>query len=195
MGNYSATGWGKKDVSYDFKTPSGQLCLLRRPQIQDLMRVGMLENIDELTQIASKNIQEVKEPNKIPDDMKNPETMGKVFSAVDRIVQYVVLKPRILDDPPCNKLLRSENGIEHYCGESIDWHFENDADHPFEFPDPQDETVYSSWIELNDKVAIISEVTGPINQLAPFPGGQSENVGSVESSQELSNDTEPAITS
>jgi hypothetical protein len=187
VGNYEPTGWGRKSPTYDFKVPSGQTCLLRRPKIEDLLAVGMLDNIDQLTQIASKNISKTEtgkeESATVPEEMRDPKTLGTIFGAVEKIVQYVVVRPRILDDPNCAS-----------CGREMEWHFTPEANHEFEFPDPGD-AVYQSWVDLSDKIAIITEVTGPINQLAPFPREQAEGVESVEPSEVVSSNSESITTS
>lgn len=183
METYQPTTWSRRDPTFDFVTPSGQTCLLRNLNTQDFVALGMLDEIDELTKIAGKHINDAEgKPNGqvIPAEMNDPKVLSGVFSTMDKLLIGVVVRPRIVPDPDCV-----------LCGKSLVWHSGPEADHAMELPDPPDGAVYPCFIELVDKMAIIVKVTAPISGLVPFRSGQEEGMGDMESVQELSDQPQP----
>jgi hypothetical protein len=111
---YTPTTWGVSTYT-DLECPSGQLCQVRQPGIQNLIAAGVLENIDSLTALVDeKHIKRVKNarrssapPSKstnaksndvaIDTDflMQDPAALAKMFSMIDRITCHMVVQPSL----------------------------------------------------------------------------------------------------
>lgn len=93
---YAATHWGSGVE--DLLLPSGQLCLVQRPGIQGLMAAGLLNETDSLTALVSagNKARTRKAPTiKAEDIATDPKAMADILALMDRVVCYVVLKPKI----------------------------------------------------------------------------------------------------
>lgn len=111
---YALTNW-TDESTFDFRCPSGQLCLLRNIDVPDLLSDGLLQQLDSLTSIVSEGmpkkplaknskaaaVREAEENGKILDAMKSrsPEEMKTLFSMVNRVVTLAVVKPVVAPVP------------------------------------------------------------------------------------------------
>lgn len=97
---YAVTAWGS--TSEDFTTPSGQRCLLRKPDIAALMRDGLLEVINRLDAIVDGEVIPKAEGRAPSADMQtvmkllsDPDKFDAVMQTVDRVVLHSVIQPKI----------------------------------------------------------------------------------------------------
>lgn len=138
----------------DLTVPSGQLCLVRRPGMEGLMKAGVLHNVDSLSQIV--NEKHIKRVNgKATDEidmtslMKDSQGMEEVTNVIDKVICHVVVKPEIHRSP--NDVTLRKPGV-----------------------------VYTDMVDITDKMFIFNFVVGGTRDLERFRGGLDALVGSVE---------------
>lgn len=98
---YAATAWSTEQFS-DLTCPSGQLCQVRRPGAEGLMRLGLLDQTKGLTALVDqKHLKRVKGQSEINttalarDLVKDPAEALKIMGTIDKIVKYVVVQPEL----------------------------------------------------------------------------------------------------
>jgi hypothetical protein len=133
---YSVTSWG--ETEFDFRTPSGQLCRLKKLDLAELAAAGVLDRVSRLPGIAGALVAQsegqppAKEPEKIDAD-----TIKTVVDMTNVIVPMVVVAPKIEPLP--------EEGEERFKG-----------------------LIYVDSIEITDRVAIMNRVLGGLAKLDSF---------------------------
>lgn len=165
---YAPQGWlaGGVGGMEDLTVPSGQLCLVRRPGLEGLMKAGVLHNVDSLTQVVNeKHLKRVKGKQAAVDPeinmsslMKDDEAMAEVTNVIDKVICYCVVKPEIHRTP--NDVTRRQPGV-----------------------------VYADMVDLVDKMFIFNFVVGGTRDLESFRGGLDALVGSVEAGEGVSEST------
>jgi len=138
----------------DLTVPSGQLCLVRRPGMEGLMKAGVLHNVDSLSQIVNeKHLKRVsgKKTDEIDMSslMQDDEGMEQVTSVIDKVICHVVVKPEIHRAP--NDVTLRRPGV-----------------------------VYTDMVDIVDKMFIFNFVVGGTRDLERFRGGLDALVGSME---------------
>lgn len=172
---YAPTTWGAPKLQ-DLEVPSGQLCQVKPPGVEQLIHAGVLENVDTLTSlIDKKHIKRVqgKTPaaKKSDDDVTLPDgsimskasllqdkdNLVKVFGLVDKVAVAMVVQPQVLpvpDDPtlrvPLDEL--AKNG-----------------------------QVYTDQIDMMDKMYIFQYAVGGGTDLEQFREQFASGVGGVAS--------------
>lgn len=138
----------------DLTVPSGQLCLVRRPGMEGLMKAGVLHNVDSLSHIVNeKHLKRV--DGKATDEidmtslMKDEQGMEEVTNVIDKVVCHAVVKPEIHRAP--NDVTLRRPGV-----------------------------VYTDMVDIVDKMFIFNFVVGGTRDLERFRGGLDALVGSVE---------------
>jgi hypothetical protein len=93
----AAEVWGQ-DSTFDFTTPSGAMCRLRKPTPEALIESGMLDQITRLPGFAQDLIDkaEGKPPVKPVEEM---EAMKSVLVVLQQLIPMVVAEPAIYSDP------------------------------------------------------------------------------------------------
>jgi hypothetical protein len=141
----------------DLTVPSGQLCLVRRPGMEGLMKSGVLHNVDSLSQIVNeKHLKRVQgkagEPETSEIDMhslmSDTEGLAEVTHVIDKVVCHCVVKPEVHMTP--NDITRRQSGV-----------------------------VYADMIDLVDKMFIFNFVVGGTRDLESFRSGLGEAVGGL----------------
>lgn len=163
---YAPNAWMSGGVGgmEDLTVPSGQLCLVRRPGLQGLMKAGILHNVDSLTQIVSeKHLKRVggkpTEELDMSSLMADPKALDEVMHVMDRVVCHCVVKPEVHMTP--NDVTRRKDGI-----------------------------VYADMIDLVDKIFIFNYVVGGTRDLESFRGGLDQLVGSLEAGEGVRDESE-----
>lgn len=100
---YAPTAWGSGEANLgpqDLQMPSGQVALVRRPGLQQLMIEGVLHKMDNLTNLVDKKY--IKKGGGKPSDnidvsglMSDPSAMAEIMHTVDRVLCAVVLRPHV----------------------------------------------------------------------------------------------------
>jgi hypothetical protein len=98
---YAATAWSTEQF-VDLTVPSGQLCQVRRPGTEGLMRLGLLDRVKGLSGLVDdKHIKRVKgsktvDVGKVVADLnEDPEKLVELMNTIDKIVKYVVIQPSL----------------------------------------------------------------------------------------------------
>lgn len=157
---YAPTVWGSNGtgVIEDLTVPSGQLCLVRRPGVEGLIKEGILKDFDTLTSLVQvehiDRVEKGKRPSADEAELgkqifADPDKFMQMIHVVDRVVTAVVMQPVIEMTP--NDVTRREKGV-----------------------------VYADMIELEDKMFIFQYAVGGTRDIERFREEFEESVGSVE---------------
>lgn len=145
---YALTGWSA-ELFADLQVPSGQICQVRRPGVEGLVRMGLLDKVDSLTGIVDqKHIKRVKGQKVIDEKslMSDPEALLQAMSTIDKVLCHVVVQPRI------ERPVVEVDGKEHELPES-----EYVAG-----------VVYTSMVGIEDKMFIFNYAVGGSKDLEKF---------------------------
>ena len=166
---FAPSTWGSVSAYEDLTVPSGQLCLVRRPGLEGLLKAGIVSNFDMLTKLVgdqSTRIKTGKEPKTdeevMSEIMADPERLAEMMRVINKIVIYVVVKPEIMaapNDPTSRKI-----GV-----------------------------IYDDMIELDDKMFLMNFALGGVRDLAEFRSQYESALGSVDHQPEAGSETEPAV--
>jgi hypothetical protein len=106
---YAPTAW--KSNLVELQLPSGQLCLVRRIPVGELVDAGLVDDFDKLTDFVQAKhvnkkmrsggppVRDVDINKQMLAIMRDPEKLRDMIAKADLIVQMVVVKPEILDKP------------------------------------------------------------------------------------------------
>lgn len=174
---YALVGWGEASGiggASDVRCPSGQLALVKRPGVQGLIEAGVLHDVDSLTGLVDqKHLKRVKggaQPEiNAQSLMKDPEQLERVVSVVDKVLVYVVVKPKL-------HLTYEEN--------------EHGTRKPIEVGDRKKGLVYTDQVELDDKMFIFNYAVGGTRSLERFRKLSADAVAGVDSEQDVEDEAE-----
>jgi hypothetical protein len=155
-GKYAPNAWLSGGVGglEDLTVPSGQVCLVRRPGMQGLIKAGVLHNVDSLSQIVNeKHLLRV--DGKATDEinmsslLNDEQGMDEVLHVMDKVICHVVVKPEVHMTP--GDVTRRQPGV-----------------------------VYADMVDLVDKMAIFNYAVGGTRDMESFREGLSDVVGGLE---------------
>lgn len=172
---YGLTTWGQQQL-FDLEVPSGQVCQVRAPGVENLIAAGVLDSADTLTSLVDEkhikrvgNAQRGKAPAKVQEIdgaslLKDPENLGKVFTLIDRIVCHMVVQPQV---KLSTRMVKKDDGTEE--------------PHIIPFAERSDApgVVYSDQIGMLDKMFIFQYAVGGGEDLESFREQFGQNVGSL----------------
>lgn len=165
-GKYAPNAWLAGGVGglEDLTVPSGQVCLVRRPGMQGLIKAGVLRNVDSLSQIVNeKHLMRV--DGKATDEINmqsllaDEEGMDEVLHVMDKVICHVVVKPEV-HMTPNDVTLR------------------------------QPKVVYADMIDLVDKMAIFNYAVGGTRDMESFRAGLDDVVGGMAAGEGVHDPTE-----
>lgn len=185
---YAATAWGQSagDGLHDITVPSGQLVQVQRVGPTELIKLGLLEQVDVLgALVQTEHVDRVtgrgKPPKKAKDaDAERAEQMktlmsdpAKLLSAVeliDKVICYVVVQPKV-HAVPVQRAATAEDVAEY-----------DDLELGEEFIPPRipKGAVYIDTVELEDKMFIFQYVAGGTSDLESFRTQSDSAVASLE---------------
>lgn len=172
---YVATTWGSNQaggVPIDLEVPSGQLCLVRRPGVEGLLKAGVLHKLDTLTQIVDeehlqrvhgkgkKGISSAKEAGEKL--LGDPRAIEEILYTIDKVICHTVLRPKVKMAP--NDATRRKEG-----------------------------QIYTDMIDMEDKMFIFQFVIGGSRDLEQFRRELDESLGSLDTVETVEAATEPDI--
>lgn len=133
---YAPTTWGAGE--YDFVVPSGQRCRLRKMQVEELAKRGILDKVTRLPGLTETVIQkaEGQPPEKVA-EMPSAETIKTVTDLVNELIPLVVIAPVISPIPAENE--------ERTPGR-----------------------IYVDSIDIEDRIAILNRAIGGLKNLDTF---------------------------
>jgi hypothetical protein len=133
---YAVTSWG--ETGYDFRTPSGQLCRLRKLDPARLAMSGVLDKITRLPGLAQEQIDKAEgNPPPATPEMPSSDQLSALTDVLQILIPLAVEKPAIWELPA--------EGEERVNGR-----------------------VYIDTVDFADQVAIMERVTGGVKAFDNF---------------------------
>lgn len=157
---YALTGWSS-ELFVDLEVPSGQMCQVRRPGVEALVRLGLLDKVDAITGVVNeKHIKRVKGQVTINAKslMNDPDALINAMSTIDKVMCHVIVQPKVelpvkvVDD---QEVVLPET--EYVPG-----------------------VVYSSMISIEDKMFIFQYAVGGSKDIEKFRNRIGESVSSMD---------------
>lgn len=152
---YAPTRWGGEEY-IDLEVPSGQLCQVRRPGVEGLLKAGILHDMDILTPliVEHREVAEGKRKKEAADESlaelaKDPAKVDSMMHLLDRVVCYAVVQPPLEMTP--NDPTRRESGV-----------------------------VYADMVDLGDKMFILNYAVGGSKDLQRFREESEATLGDVQ---------------
>jgi hypothetical protein len=90
---YAATTWGSNE--YDFKTPTGQLCRLKRLDVAELAKAGILDRVTRLPGLTAELVARSEGQPPAAEVMPDKETIETVLEVLHVFLPIVVVQPQI----------------------------------------------------------------------------------------------------
>jgi hypothetical protein len=163
---YAADTWltGGIGGMEDLTVPSGQVCLVRRPGLEGLIKNGVLRNVDSLSALVNeKHIKKTKKGQasdvNVDSILKDPAALDSIMHTVDKAVCFCVVRPEIHMAP--NDITSRVPGV-----------------------------VYTDMVGIEDKMFIFNFVVGGTRDLESFRGGLDGAVGGVAAGEGVPEDAE-----
>lgn len=182
----------KKEKFHDLDLPSENVCQVRRPGVQGLIKAGVLESMDVLTALVQQVTLPRAEGKKVVDQdkiMDDPETVKKMLDILDDICLYVVHRPTLIDKYYVFPDGHPSEGQRIYYNDAGEESADRNAGKPRVIPDSKrlqdDETddsdpiIYVDEVDLDDKMFIMNYVVGGSRDLATFRDATQEALGGV----------------
>lgn len=176
---YAVTTWGKPQ-SFEFTTPSGQVCLMRRLEVEDLVELGTLSDVDRLTNLVNDDhIQPTKGRGQPQDRLPKKLTAAQVEKQHAAMMQNIIsnkedfrLLSWVMDGIVCSAVMEPHL-VTAYLGAR------DDATRiPVEGRHPG--LIYADSVPFNDRMAIMNTALGGLEDLARFREGSEQGVGDLE---------------
>lgn len=102
INKYAPTAWDTRAENLvDLTCPSGQLCQVRKPGTEGLMKLGLLERLDNLTgTVHTDHIARVKGEvtPEVPDITNDPVARKEMLDIMNQIVAVTVVQPKLSED-------------------------------------------------------------------------------------------------
>lgn len=153
MSKYAAQQW--QSDRFDIECPSGQLCLARKLQMEDIVQLGIIDEMDMFTDFAAtmgQAVEDSKSDQAALDLVKDKERFAKITEIVDKVVSTVVVEP-----PLVRPIKKDKKGREI----------------PLPTAEFEDGVVYTSFVDFGDKMHIFGLVFGG-DTIDQFREGASE---------------------
>jgi hypothetical protein len=145
------SGWAKRATqNREFTCPSGEKCLLRPLSPERLLEAGILDKVTRLEGLADQLAQQAEGQPPAAPKMPGREELGNLLETINTLVPLAVLEPVVVPDFDPS-LERDDNNVA-----SIP-----DSDLPAGM-------VRVSWIDLADRMAIMTESLSSISALDNF---------------------------
>ncbi len=141
----------------DLEVPSGQVCLVRRPGLEGLIKAGVLHNIDSLSAIVgNEHVKKTKKGSQneinVNTLLKDPKALEEILYTVDKVICHCVVKPEVHVTP--NDVTSRKDGV-----------------------------VYADMIDIQDKMYIFNFVVGGTRDLETFREGSLGAVAGLETGE------------
>lgn len=162
---YALTAWNT-EITQDLELPSGQLCLVMKPNPNILAELGLLDSVDPLGGLVeAKHINRVKGKQtavNVDSLTKDPKAVLKVLETAAKIACRVVVEPSL------KRPVREVNGFEEPLG-----------------MDREPGQVYTDMIEMHDLMFILNYTIGGNGQLEQFREQMRKTNRGVDSKPEI----------
>jgi len=156
--------WASNKLEVELECPSGQVCLVKKPDPQQLVTMGIIDKVDVLTKLVdTKHVKRVKgKPSSTPAQVdvktlsENPKLAIDIMSIADKVVEAVVI------EPPVRRV-------------------------PEEWTDRIEGQVYTDMIDFMDRMYIFQHAVGGNTDLATFREQLQLSLPGVANGDEVSN--------
>lgn len=146
--------WGSQKHTIELECPSGQVCLVKKPDPQQLVTLGIIEKVDVLSKLVdTKHVKRVKgKPSSTPSTVdvealsKNPEALKDIIAMSDKVVESVVLEPNV------------KRPVKIVEGQEI----------PLLWAEREEDQVYTDLIDFTDRMFIFQHAVGGDVDLTSF---------------------------
>jgi hypothetical protein len=176
---YAITGgWGESPYQ-DVTVPSGQVCLVKKISMEDLVVLDIARDVDTPTAIASQNV--AKAQGKVPTDRK-PKTATKAEALKSEQDKAAQVAADVAADPEAFK--KHVNLI----GKIVCFAVQKPEIHPVPAPDPMnrvDGRIYVDSINFNDQVALFEFAMSSTRDAETFREEPATDVGNVADVEDL----------
>lgn len=191
--NKYGAGW--KEKFHDLDLPSGNVCQVRRPGMQGLIKAGILESMDVLTGLVQQvTLQKAEGKPEVSQEkmIENPESITQMLDILDDIVLYVVNRPKVIDKyetypaehPMAGQRVKTESG--KFVLVPVSMRHEDESDEDSE----EDPVIYVDDVDLEDKMFLMNYVVGGSRDLATFREATSQTLGGLHVGQESESPTQ-----
>lgn len=167
-----------KSPLHDLELPSGEMCQVKRPGVQGLIKAGVLHSLDTLTSIVQTETIPKAEGKPVKSDIaaivEDPEKFGTMMSVVDKIAMFVVTQPELVTN--LRPVLDEEDKPVVKDGEPV----------LEEIPlnEREEGIVYIDYVDDNDKMFIMQYAVGGSADLTEFREKTKALVGGVPAREE-----------
>lgn len=171
--------WGSP--LHDLDLPSGELCQVKRPGVQGLIKAGVLESLDSLTGIVQGETlpkAQGKPQANVSAVANDPEKFGEMMARVDEIVVHCVTQPKVAKTVVTEEHARTDpffNGAE--VGRELNDEEKQHLVEKYSEDHPGHQLVFVDWIDEMDKMFIMSFVMGGSSDLEEFRAATTQAVG------------------
>lgn len=155
---YAVTAWGHSSVvTRDLVLPSGQRCLIKQLEMQDVLRLDIMDVIDTFTGSLLSSSEKKRKKGKVEEEgadvvrlLADPENFTKMNDAVNKIVVASVLKPQIHPIYPNDQTWFRKDGL-----------------------------IYVDSIAFNDRMEIFNASFESLGDMTPFRDEQASGLGAM----------------
>lgn len=172
---------GARPDLYPIECPSGAECLVRRPGVQGLIKMGLLDSFDALTGLVKiEHFDRVdgRVPAEVVDAIKefaaNAERVDAALDMIDKLVIGVVVRPKLQPVP----YEMEEDGTTRKLDA-------NGKPIPVADDDRDQDAAYIDWIDIDDKTFIMQYAIGGSSDLNAFRVERAELMGHVSNVQDV----------
>lgn len=95
---YAVTSWG--ETEYDFRTPSGQLCRMKKLRPEELLETGILDKVTRLPGFAEEHIQKAEGQPPTVSALPGKKEIQDLIEVLDKLIPVIVVKPSVHSVPP-----------------------------------------------------------------------------------------------
>jgi hypothetical protein len=166
----SAKDWKAKSARMDLELPSGNVCLVKRPGLPQLISANVMP--DMLSQLAQNAVDVGKNGGKLPpnieqkimeDTFATPDGLEKMLLGFARITAYCVIEPTVL-----------------FHQRKVDEAAVNSKWEDIPLEDRDAEILYTDEVDMNDQMFIFNFVVGGSADLTDFRERLGESVERLE---------------
>lgn len=152
----------KKKRLQEVECPSGERCLIRALDIQDIINAGLLSDLDLFSKkLFPKKLDEAGRPVEVEAESDEDDSIWVILADENKREFFFGLMEKLI-------VLGVTDPVVRPAGTEL-----------------EDDEISADWIELNDRLFLFNVLMEPINQIATFRGGQGSGVETVATSEVL----------
>lgn len=161
---YNPTAWAPaNNAPKEVQVPSGQTCLIRKLKMEDIVRLGLVDEMDffsnEFGNDAPEDTTDEQAEATMIDLMKDDSKFKRVMKTIDAVLVDAIVAPKIWRDP------KDESKR-------------------------QDDRVYISYIDMSDKMALFPFAFSGFSGIQPFRLESEAGVGDVAEGESTEDNSE-----